>query len=493
MRFVDNFNSDFHLENVVPVGFHAANSASPSDIYVLEDKNEKKLYYAKIHIEPNKEKYTLSFGLEYEKSVYKITRQMLDDNVIPNLVKCVCILDHINFDELLEFVKKIGDGILPCIAFSIEQLRRDVTSGKIPIEKINYMNLYTHLLNKYDPFISIVYRYIFMIEIPCGPERLQTVGRKGMARFLDLLENCKKSCDDDNKITTPEELSNYILKLKEEEKLISLSKRLERNVEWMWYGALNRPSLFNHKIKKFPLKFRRHGEMEEFQVENLCFSMVITEAAKNQRSLRDIYIEEIENMASNETIHTKFTPVHANLLLQLVYAIHQLHNNKIVHQDMHWDNVLVDIGEEVVTHEYKGEEEKHILPPTKHTVKLFDFDRSIICDGQHVKDCRENKGLENKKFEKLGQYCDAFKPQVDWISLFININNRYIEVFGKPDHDLLTKTCELFFKAETTLDKIETCYFGDYAIESVLPEKQILTNCKTFFSPLLYIPNLYDQ
>lgn len=337
-----------------PKAFPSSNSSSPTDIYILS--NSKKDYFLKLYITPDephmgekdhcypKRWYRFSEGIEYERHVYERTRRMLDEGVMPNLVRFEMYKNNISFKEILEFVN---------------------TNEQIKVSR----------------------------------------------------------------------------------------EQLHRNVLWMFCNYSNRPSLSNTKQDSLTGEKCAGPEKKAENLLDYKFSMLITQSPRSSESMFSLYKKCIKGYT--------VTLEQANLLSQLIYATHSLHTWGIVHQDMHWGNVMTELLDEIKEYQYNSYGRKSILVKTNRLVLLYDFDKSVMCTIDKkgvVTRCKRNSSnapCRHPNGKDLhfvpGQHAQIFEPATDWIKMMLMFFFCYYFGLQRDDRKFGNFLCEylpLFVKKD---------------------------------------------
>lgn len=156
--------------------------------------------------------------------------------------------------------------------------------------------------------------------------------------------------------------------------------------------------------------------------------------AQNAKGARDMYHE--------------FDQLYRPVLFQVLYTLAVFNEIGLQHNDLHDDNVFVDVADEPIDDQYIVAENRCLAPNSRFMARIYDFDRGVKVPTEYHS-CQINNTLLNRFCERFGQ-CPALNTRADLFRLMYFIyavNNRspfantYLNKFIEyvVPHDLLQK------------------------------------------------------
>lgn len=259
---------------------------------------------------------------------------------------------------------------------------------------------------------SRVYRKVKsdILDKQVSPNFVRLVASCSNVSFTDLknLMETSESCsppDSDNKV-------------------VDCNKNFKRNIRWFSCNSNNiptRPSLINNSedsdgelidIEDYD---EMCGDITDKDIEEATYSALVTEKSGP---------ESLSKLTRDRTLFSSSDTFLPGILFQVMYSIFALNDSGIQHNDLHWENILVDISE-IPTKSLFVLDEKHAyIVESKYEPKIYDYDNSFIHNEPNA--FLENLGLSGLPISGLPEFNNVWQPGRDIVKFSISFNRNNI-------------------------------------------------------------------
>jgi len=165
-----------------------------------------------------------------------------------------------------------------------------------------------------------------------------------------------------------------------------------------------------------------------FQADMVGMHLIVTERVSSSVPLAKL-------------LETAFEDETRSLLFQLIYTIHVMNQNEVVHHDLHFNNVLVDMTPAEAAFEYEVVGQRFEVPVLAGKLMLFDWDRAYA-----PRHCGDNALLHHVSCAGESA-CNSFSSKYDlmvalgMVAMALADNAVLFGVDHRPEATAFVKEC----------------------------------------------------
>ena len=330
---------------------------------------------------------------------------------------------------------------------------------------------------------------IFVSTIKCESQQCLLFEQRVYKKIQSCINDQSKS---PNFVTFVDEHHNLIfsdlqqLVLSNQKKKSQLLIRLRRNIRWITCMKPDRPAL-NQYVNATKINQECKFITNDMIRNELKFSATITEKTDSV-SLSDLLFNPDVNIIGDGQINP--------ILFQIIFSTFVMHDAGIQHNDLHWNNILVETLDEekemtfVISNNNNDNDKDttkkdisliHFTMTTKYIPKIFDYDKSTMktYSNPHYVNLHEDDSIVG--------YDNVWSPGRDLIKFAIMynkfFNGEFIDIFvsGKSkqstiDRKFLKSSKRGYFQHEIG-HKLEMNNFMERVSQSAthVPRSEVLS------------------